>query len=115
KFVIPGGSGQVGTILARRLMADGHEVVVLSRRPEARPWRVVAWDGETIGSWVAELDGADVLINLSGKTVNCRYNAGNRREIKDSRVHSTQLLGTALIGVSRPPRLWLQASTATIY
>ena len=73
KIVIPGGSGQVGTILARALRADGHEVVVLSRSPAPAPWRTVAWDARTPGPWRAELDGADVVINLAGRSVDCRY------------------------------------------
>jgi NAD dependent epimerase/dehydratase family enzyme len=72
KIVIPGGSGQVGTILARAFHGDGHEVVVLSRRPDAQPWRVVAWDGMTLGAWQSEIDGCDVVINLTGRSVNCR-------------------------------------------
>jgi uncharacterized protein (TIGR01777 family) len=115
KIVIPGGSGQVGTILARAFAADGHEAVVLSRKPAAARWRVVAWDGETVGPWAAELDGADVVVNLAGRSVNCRYIARNRRLIVDSRVHSTRAVGRALRQCRRPPRVWLKASTATIY
>src|SRR5260221_10383258 len=65
KIVIPGGSGQVGTVLARAFHGDGHDVVVLSRRPDVRPWPVVGWDGATLGAWRSELDGADVVINLA--------------------------------------------------
>jgi uncharacterized protein (TIGR01777 family) len=115
KILIPGGSGQVGRMVARAFHGDGHEVVVLSRRPRVLPWRVVEWDGTSPGPWIKELDGADVLLNLTGRSVNCRYTRANRREILDSRVHSTRVLGQALAQVSRPPRLWLQASTATIY
>ena len=115
KFVIPGGSGQVGTVLARAFQGEGHDVVVLSRRPAVQPWRVVAWDGSTLGAWQREIDGCDVLINLTGRSVNCRYNAANRLEILESRVQSTRVLGEAVTAASRPPRLWLQASTATIY
>ena len=85
KIVIPGGSGQVGTLLARAFVADGHEVVVLSRHEGNAPWRVVRWDAEAVGDWAAELDGADVVINLAGRSVNCRYNAANRRAIRESR------------------------------
>jgi len=113
--VIPGGSGQVGTILASAFHRDGHDVVVLSRRPETRGWRVVGWDGATLGSWQREIDGADVVINLAGRSVNCRYNAANRREIVQSRIASTRAVGEAIGRASRPPRVWLQASTATIY
>jgi len=115
KVVIPGGSGQVGTVLGRAFQRDGHEVVVLSRRADARPWRVVAWDGETPGDWVREIDGCDVVINLAGRSVNCRYTPANRKAILDSRVLSTQAVGDAIARAPRPPRVWLQASTATIY
>jgi uncharacterized protein len=115
KIVIPGGSGQVGTVLARAFHKDGHEVVVLSRRPESKPWRTVRWDGETLGDWVAEFEGADAIINLAGQSVNCRYNDQNRRNIKESRVKSTKVVGDAIAQAWKPPRVWLQASTATIY
>lgn len=113
--MIPGGSGQVGTVLARPLHEDGHDVVVLSRNARPRSWRVVQWDGETLGDWVNELDGCDALINLAGRSVNCRYNAANRRDILQSRLRSTRILGRAIAEATSPPRVWLQASTATIY
>ena len=115
KIVIPGGSGQVGTVLARTFHKDGHDVVVLSRNPASAPWRTVEWDGEILGDWVAEIEGADAIINLAGQSVNCRYNNDNRRRIKDSRVNSTRLVGDAIAQAWKPPRVWLQASTATIY
>src|SRR5206468_555398 len=115
RIVIPGGSGQVGTILARAFHGHGHDVVVLSRRPDPRPWRVVGWDGETLGDWQREVDGCDVVINLTGRSVNCRYTAGNRQEILQSRLLSTRVVGQAIAQATRPPRVWLQASTATIY
>src|SRR5439155_196112 len=73
------------------------------------------WDAETVGAWAAEVDGADAVINLAGRSVNCRYNAENRRLIKESRVRSTRAVGQAIARAARPPRVWLQASTATIY
>jgi len=115
KVVIAGGSGQVGTVLARHFYAQGYAVVVLSRRVFAAPWRVVAWDGRTVGAWAAELDGCDVLINLTGRSVNCRYHAANRREILDSRVDSTRVLHAVVAAAVQPPRVWLNASTATLY
>ncbi len=115
KIVIPGGSGQVGTILARAFHRAGHEVVVLSRKPDNRLWRMVKWDAETLGEWIAELEGADAVINLTGRSVNCRYTTKNRRLITESRVNSTRVVGQAIAQASRPPRVWLQASTATIY
>ncbi|MBP3958165.1 TIGR01777 family oxidoreductase [Gemmata sp. G18] len=115
KIVIPGGSGQVGTILARHFHATGHEVVVLSRKPAPTAWRTVPWDARTMGSWADELEGADAVINLVGRSVNCRYTPANRREIVESRVRSVQLVGDAIGKCNRPPRVWLQSSTATIY
>jgi uncharacterized protein (TIGR01777 family) len=115
KIVIPGGSGQVGTVLARAFHSAGHEVVVLSRGAAARPWRVETWDGRAAGPWEREIDGSDVVINLAGRSVNCRYGAANRREILDSRIDSTRAVGAAIARATNPPRVWLQASTATIY
>ncbi|MDQ2919230.1 MAG: TIGR01777 family oxidoreductase [Verrucomicrobiota bacterium] len=116
KILIPGGSGQVGTILARAFRRDGHEVIVLSRKAlTAKPWRVMQWDGRTSTGWADELEGTDVIINLAGRSVNCRYHARNRREIMQSRIDSTRAVGAAIRQAAKPPRLWLQASTATIY
>ena len=115
RIVIPGGAGQVGTVLARAFHARGDEVIVLSRSPQTRSWRVVKWDAEALGDWAAELEGADVVINLAGRSVNCRYNAENRKLIIESRVKSTRVVGEAIGRASNPPRVWLQASTATIY
>jgi uncharacterized protein len=115
KIVIAGGTGQVGTILSRAFHQAGQEVAVLSRKPGPEAWRVVAWDAENSGDWTTELEGADVVINLAGRSVNCRYSQENRRLIKESRVHSTRLIGEAIGRAKEPPRLWLQASTATIY
>jgi uncharacterized protein (TIGR01777 family) len=115
KVVMPGGSGQVGTVLARAFHRDGHEVVVLSRSPRMAPWLVVPWDGVTTGAWTKEFRGADAIINLAGRNVNCRYSARNRHLIMDSRIESTRVVGRVIAASSPPPRVWLQASTATIY
>lgn len=115
KIIIPGGSGQVGTVLATEFATTGHDVCVLSRSQPSRPWRTTKWDGETIGDWITELEDADVIINLAGQSVNCRYTAENRRIIMDSRLKSTKVLGDAISQLKKPPRVWLQASTATIY
>ncbi len=116
RIVIPGGSGQVGAILARHYQSQGDDVVVLARNPNARaPWRIVPWDGRTLAAWTQEIDGADVVINLAGRSVNCRYNAENRREIMESRTVTTKLVGQAIAQASRPPHLWMNAATATIY
>ena len=113
KVVIPGGTGQVGGILRRALSAAGHEVVVLTRRPE-QEWEV-RWDGESLGPWAEAVDGSDVVVNLAGRSVSCRYTEANLRDMMDSRVRSTQVVGEAIAAAVRPPRLWLQMSTATVY
>ena len=115
KIIIPGGSGYLGTLLARSFHEASHDVVVLTRVPRNRPWRTVEWDGETLGEWVNEIEGADAIINLAGQSVNCRYTQENRRTITDSRVKSTKVVGDAIAQAWNPPRVWLQASTATIY
>jgi len=115
KVVIPGGSGELGTLLASAFGSEGHEVVVLSRRSLPGPWRVVEWDGVNPGAWTAEVDGCDVVINLAGRSVNCRYTAKNRRDILESRVRSTRAIGRAITTAREPPGVWVQASTATIY
>jgi len=115
KVVIPGGTGQVGTILARAFHHAGYDVVIFSRKTAPSPWRVVTWDAKTLGSWVSEIDGANVVINLAGYNVNCRYHQQNRELIKNSRVESTRVVGEAIARASSPPEVWLQASTATIY
>jgi uncharacterized protein len=115
RIVIPGGSGQVGNLLARSFHEQGHFVTVLTRSPFAVPWQTVHWDGEQAGPWVETLEGADVCINLAGRSVNCRYNAKHRREIYASRIGTTRLLNSAIAELPNPPRVWLNASTATIY
>jgi uncharacterized protein len=115
RIVLPGGSGHLGGMLARHFHSLGHSVTVLTRTPMAVPWRVVAWNGANLDRWAEELDGADVVINLAGRSVDCRYGAGNRREIMDSRIRPTRILGEAIGRLMNPPRLWMNASTATIY
>lgn len=117
KIVIPGGTGQVGGILRREWAARGHDVVVLSRHPESLESGVrhVVWDGRTLGPWTTELDGADVVVNLAGRTVSCRYTDENLRQMMDSRVDSATVVGEAIAQASSPPPVWLQMSTATIY
>jgi len=118
RILIPGGSGQVGTILARHLHAQGHDVTVLSRDPRkaaGHPWTTLAWDGLTPGPWSAEIDRSDAVIHLSGRSVNCRYNAENRREIFESRTLPTLLLGKLISASPTPPKIWMNASTSTFY
>ncbi|ETA71064.1 TIGR01777 family oxidoreductase [Actinospica robiniae] len=122
KVVIPGGTGQVGTLLRRSLAAQGHDVVILTRQPDrtAQATRTartheVAWDGRNLGAWTRELEGADAVINLAGRSVSCRYNEANLQAMMDSRVHSAEVIGEAIARCDAPPAIWLQASTATIY
>ncbi|MFI7322739.1 TIGR01777 family oxidoreductase [Streptomyces venezuelae] len=113
RIVLPGGTGQVGGVLRRSLAAAGHEVVVLTRRPGREG--DVAWDGRTLGSWTDAVDGSDVVINLAGRSVSCRYTDENLRAMMDSRVDSARVVGEAIAAARKPPRVWLQMSTATIY
>lgn len=113
KIVIPGGTGQLGGVLVRAFRARGHEVVVLSRGPSSAG--IVSWDGRTVGAWAREIEGAGAVINLAGRSVNCRYTKTNMQQMLDSRVDSTEAVGAAIAKVSRPPAVWLQMSTATIY
>jgi len=115
RIVIPGGTGSVGGLLARHFHENGDRVTVLSRHPAPAPWRVIPWNGMDVEDWAKELDGADVVINLAGRSVDCRYNETNRREIVESRVESTRAIGRAVAEANRPPSLWINASTATIY
>ncbi len=117
RIVLAGGSGFLGKLLSEYLTAQGYEVIMLTRRPTERgaAIREIQWDGETFGPWVEYLDGARAVINLAGRSVNCRYNARNRREIMDSRVNSTRILGDAIARCTNPPAVWLNSSTATIY
>jgi len=115
RIVIPGGSGHIGQILARHFHEQGHHVSVIARHQKPGEWPVICWNGIELGPWAQALDGADVVINLAGRSVNCRYTLANQREISNSRVFTTNLVGQAIGQASAPPRVWLNASTATIY
>ena len=115
RIVLPGGSGQIGQFLARHFQERGHHVTVLTRGPYVASWQTVHWDGEHSGDWIEVLDGADVCINLSGRSINCRYHADNRAAIYNSRIRTTQLLNQAIASLAHPPRVWLNASAASIY
>jgi len=88
---------------------------VISRQPMSAPWQVLPWNGRDLGSWTRSVDGADIVINLAGRNVNCRYTSKNRREIMESRTLSTRAVGQAIAQAAKPPALWMNASTATIY
>ena len=115
RIVLPGGSGHVGQMLARHFQLAGHHVTVLTRSPYSASWQTVHWDGANPGTWVETLEGADVCINLAGRSVNCRYNQKHRREIYDSRIGTTGLLSRVITSLPAPPRIWMNMSTATIY
>lgn len=115
RIVIPGGSGNVGGMLAGWFQERGHHVTVLTRGPYTANWQTVHWDGEHEGPWTQTLEGADVCINLAGRSVNCRYTEANREAIYQSRIGSTRLLNQVMEGLAEPPRVWLNASAATIY
>ena len=100
-------------MLNRALRREGHEVVILTRRADG-PGQV-GWDGERLGPWAGEIDGSDVVVNLAGRSVNCRYNKTNLTEMMRSRVRSARVVGQAIAAAKRPPSVWLQMSTATIY
>src|SRR5215475_8781841 len=114
KIVIPGGTGQLGHYLGRGLRAHGHQVVILSRDCRTDP-EAVQWDGRTVGSWGEQIDGSDVVINLAGRSVNCRYTDANLHAMMTSRVDSTRAVGLAIERATHAPKVWLQMSTATIY
>ena len=117
KIVLAGGNGYLGTVLAAYYKNLAEEITLLSRKPAAADGNIktIIWDGETEGDWVAALNGADMLINLCGKNVNCRYTEKNKREIINSRVIPTTLLGKVINKLTDPPKLWINLASATIY
>lgn len=117
KIILAGGTGFLGRMLQLHFVGKGAEVVVLSRNAVGldASGRLVQWDGETRGDWCRELEDCKAVINLAGRSVDCRYHALNRRLIMDSRVNSTRVLGEAIRACADPPEVWLNSSTATIY
>jgi uncharacterized protein len=117
RVVLAGGSGFLGRALADHLVTGGYDVVVLTRSPQAREGRAreLGWDGRTVGPWLGALDGAAAVVNLAGRSVDCRYTPENRREIIDSRVNSVRAIGAAIRQCARPPAAWVQAGSLAIY
>jgi uncharacterized protein (TIGR01777 family) len=117
RLILAGGSGFLGQALAAHFLRLNWEIVVLTRSPKRRCDGVseVQWDACAGGLWQEQLDGAAAVVNLTGKSVDCRYNARNRKEIMDSRVDSTRVVGEAIGQCVNPPPVWLNASTATLY
>jgi uncharacterized protein len=117
KIVIVGGSGFIGRALARALVVRGNDVVILTRHPESwhGPGRAMFWDGVNVGPWSSQIDGADAVVNLAGKHVNCRYTRKGLKEVDESRVNAVKAMGAAIARAAHPPRVLVQASTTAIY
>ncbi len=115
KIILVGASGYLGQALIPFLRNADHQLTVISRHDPKSGVRFVKWDGETMGHWAREFESADAVINLAGRTVNCRYNDENKRQILDSRVQTTTLIGRAIADAKTPPTVWLNAASATIY
>ena len=117
RIILAGGSGFLGRALAAHFLKANWDVMILTRSPNQTGGgaRELAWDACAVGSWQRELEDATAVVNLTGKSVDCRYNDRNRREILASRVNSTCVLGEAIGRCAQPPQVWLNASTATIY
>ena len=103
RIVLAGGSGHVGQILARHFHRQRHSVTVLTRQVQPAPWRMLGWNGLDLGDWAKELDGSDVVINLAGRSVDCRYTQAHRREIMDSRIEPTRVIGRAVAALLASP------------
>lgn len=117
KIVLAGGNGYLGTVLAEYFKPLAAEVIILARKPAATNGNIktVVWDGKTTGNWVECLTGADLLVNLCGKNVNCRYTEKNKQEIFDSRLIPTTLLNKVIAQMTDPPKVWMNSASATIY
>lgn len=117
KIIIAGGTGYLGSSLIKNFSKSTDEVVILTRqtKPNIKNVRYVKWDAETIGAWAQELENASVVINLTGKSVNCRYNEKNKKEIIESRVLSTLAIGRAIQKCIAPPNVWINAGSAAIF
>ena len=117
RVLIAGGSGFIGTALAKKLLAQNYEVVVLTRAPRERADGVqeFEWSGEHVGEWIKYLDGAEAVVNLTGKNINCPHTPENLRELVESRVNSVRAIALAFGHVKTPPRVWVQAGAVGFY
>jgi hypothetical protein len=117
RVILAGGSGFLGQELAAALNERGYEIVVLGRGRSRTvgSTRHVQWDGHTLGDWAHEIEGAKAIVNLTGRSVNCRHTPEHRREIMESRVNSVRVLGEAVGRSAAPPAVWVQASSLAIY
>ena len=114
KIIIPGGRGHIGGYLAQHFQKQKQDIKILTRdKSKQEPF--VFWDGKTLGEWQKLIDGSDVVINLAGRLVNCLPTKKNLKERMDSRIDSTRAIGEAILRAKKPPKLWIQMSTATIY
>ena len=130
KLVIAGGTGFIGQEMIR-YFGKTNELIILTRntkvsnnnrnhysglsKDDLNNTKFVQWDGRTVGEWKEELNHADIVINLAGKSVNCRYTKQNKKEILNSRIESTKAIGEAILQIVYPPKLWINSSSATIY
>ncbi|MGI8436141.1 MAG: TIGR01777 family oxidoreductase [Chthoniobacterales bacterium] len=117
RIILAGGSGFLGSNLSEMLLRGGHEVVVLTRSATRSRGgiRFVQWDGKSLGAWAAEVEGARALINLTGKSINCRHTPDARREIINSRINSVHVLGQAIAACAAPPPVFVQVSGIGYY
>lgn len=117
KIIIAGGTGFLGNVLIEYFKNKTEQIIVLTRGEEKQIDNIsfCYWDSQTLGSWVKLLENANVLINMCGKSVDCRYTPANKKTIIESRTRTTALLGKALLQCNHPPKLWMNSSTATIY
>ncbi|MBI1783068.1 MAG: TIGR01777 family protein [Sphingobacteriales bacterium] len=130
KIIIAGGTGFIGEEMTKYFGKE-NQIIILSRniqhtKTNRNNYSIISeadkgnihylhWDGKTLDDWITSFEGADIIINLAGKTVNCRYNEHNKQEIFDSRTNATKIIGEAIHNCTVPPKLWINASSATIY
>ncbi|MEH3113587.1 TIGR01777 family oxidoreductase [Pedobacter terrae] len=117
KIILAGGNGYLGGVLSKYFGSMADEVIILARKPQAEKGNIktLVWDGKTIGDWTHSFSGANLVVNLCGKNVNCRYTEKNKKEIFESRLIPTQLLGKVIEEMINPPKLWINITSATIY